>query len=73
MQSIVGGIEHELRPNFLARATAGYGRAAHQLWQPFIGLTRDNFVEYRTVGDVGDVTSQTPVIENWCARQGSNL
>ena len=61
VQSMVGGIEHELRPNFLVGVTTGYGRAARHLWQPFIGLTRDNFVEYRTVGDVAGMTSQTPV------------
>ena len=29
IQSIVGGLEHELRPNFLVGISAGYGRATH--------------------------------------------
>jgi hypothetical protein len=60
-QSVVVGIEHELRPNFSIGASAGYGRSTNQLWQPFIGLTRDDFVEYRSVGEAGGMISQTPV------------
>ena len=61
IQSFVSGLEHELRPNFLVAISAGYGRATRVLWQPFIGLTRENFVEYQTVGEAGGVTSPTPV------------
>ena len=61
VQSIVSGVEHELRANFLVGVTAGYGRATNRLWRPFIGLTSTDFVEYRTVGDAGGVTSTTPV------------
>ena len=31
------------------------------MWYPFIGLTRENFVEYQTIGEAGGVTSATPV------------
>jgi hypothetical protein len=61
IHSLVGGLEHELRPNFSVGMSAGYGRASNQVWQPFIGLTSSDFVEYRTVGQAGDVSSQTPV------------
>ena len=61
IHSLVGGLEHELRPNFSVGVSAGYGRASNQVWQPFIGLTSSDFVEYRTVGQAGDVLSQTPV------------
>ena len=61
VQSLVGALEHELRPNFAVSLSAGYGRAVDQLWQPFIGLTREQFVEFRTVGRAGGLVSDTPV------------
>lgn len=59
--SLIFGLEHELQPNLSIGVSAGYGYSASQLWQPFIGLTRNDFVEYRTVGQAGDVLSTTPV------------
>ncbi len=41
--------------------SAGYGHASNQLWQPFIGLTSSDFVEYRTAGQAAGIVSQTPV------------
>jgi hypothetical protein len=56
----VGGVEHELMPNFSVGLNIGRGRVSDTIWPPFIGLTRDDFVEFRTAG-TGAVSSSTPV------------
>jgi len=56
----VGGIEREILPGFSLALNAGQSIVTNPTWSPFIGLTRDDFVEYRTAG-TATVASDTPV------------
>jgi Carboxypeptidase regulatory-like domain len=55
-----GGVEREMFPNFSLAVSAGYTDLTNATWSRFIGLTRDDFVEYRTAG-TATVRSDTPV------------
>ncbi len=59
-QGFSGGVEREVMPEFSLGVNVGFRRASNATWAPFIGLTRDSFVEYRTAGS-GTVVSSTPV------------
>ncbi len=56
----VGGIEREILPGFSLALNAGHSIVTNPTWSRFIGLTRDDFVEYRTAG-TATVASDTPV------------
>ena len=56
----VGGIEREVLPGFSLALNAGHSVVSNVTWAPFIGLTRDDFFEYRTAG-TATVASDTPV------------
>jgi hypothetical protein len=57
-----GGVEHEVRPGFSLAMNAGQSVLYNPTWSRYIGLTRDDFVEYRTAG-TSTVPSDTPVYE----------
>jgi hypothetical protein len=61
LQTIIAGVEREVMPNFSLGVNFGHGSVSNTTWPSFIGLTREDFVEYRTAGEVGGVTSTTPV------------
>ena len=48
-------------PNFSVGINLGHGYMSNATWPSFIGLGREDFVEYRTAGSAGSVTSTTPV------------
>ena len=56
----VTGLEREVMPNFSLGVNAGYSEAANTTWAPFIGLTREDFVEY-TPTLAGGLSLTTPV------------
>jgi hypothetical protein len=56
----VGGLEREVTPGFSLAMNVGQSLLSNTIWQPFIGLTGDDFVEYRTAG-TATVVSDTPV------------
>ena len=43
----VGGLEREVMPNFSLGVNVGRSETVDTIWSPFIGLTREDFVEYR--------------------------
>ena len=43
----VGGLERELMPNFSLGVNVGRSEGVNTIWSSFIGLTREDFVEYR--------------------------
>jgi hypothetical protein len=55
-----GGVEREILPGFSLAVNGGYSDVTNPTWSRFIGLTRDDFVEYRTAG-TATVPSDTPV------------
>jgi hypothetical protein len=55
-----GGVEHEVVPGFTLAVNVGRSTAANTTWSRFIGLTRDDFDEWRTAG-TATVPSDTPV------------
>jgi hypothetical protein len=61
VQAVMACVEREVMPNFSLGVNVGHGYASHTTWTSFIGLTREDFVEYRTAGTAGDVTSTTAV------------
>lgn len=56
----IGGVEQEVMPGFSLAVSAGVSHLSNVIWNSFIGLTRDDFVEYRTAG-TATVSSDTPV------------
>jgi Carboxypeptidase regulatory-like domain len=56
----VGGVEHEVIPGFSLAVKVGQTYLFDPTWSRYIGLTRDDFVEYRTAG-TATVPSDTPV------------
>jgi hypothetical protein len=63
LQTVMAGVEREVMPNCSLGVNVGHGYASNTTWPSFIGLTREDFVEYRTAGTAGGVTSTTPVYE----------
>jgi Carboxypeptidase regulatory-like domain/TonB dependent receptor/TonB-dependent Receptor Plug Domain len=61
LQTVIAGVEREVMPNFSLGVNFGHGYVSNTTWPSFIGLTREDFVEYRTAGAAGGVTSTTPV------------
>ena len=61
VQTVMAGVEREVMPNFSVAINLGHGYMSSATWPPFIGLGREDFVEYRTAGSAGGVTSTTPV------------
>ena len=61
VQTVMAGVEREVMPNFSVAINLGHGYMSSATWPPFIGLGREDFVEYRTAGSAGGVTSSTPV------------
>ena len=57
-----GGVEQEIAPGFSLAVNVGHSRLTNPTWSRFIGLTRDDFVEYRTAG-TATVASETPVYQ----------
>jgi hypothetical protein len=57
---VVGGVEREVMANFSLGVNLGHSYLTNTTWIPFIGLTRDDFVQYRTAG-TNSVPSDTPV------------
>ena len=56
----VGGVEHEIIPGFSLALNVGHSDLVDSTWSRYIGLTRDDFVEYRTAG-TATAPSDTPV------------
>jgi hypothetical protein len=56
----VGGVEHELMPDFSVGVNLGRSSATNAHWAPFVGLSSDHFAEYRPVVPAG-VSLTTPV------------
>jgi hypothetical protein len=56
----VGGVEHEVMPGFSLAVNAGTSALSDVVWGTFVGLTQDDFVQYRTAG-TATVPSDTPV------------
>ena len=44
--AFVGGLEREVMPDFSLGVNVGRSETANTHWSPFIGLTREDFVEY---------------------------
>lgn len=61
VQTVIAGVEREMMPNFSVGINLGSGYVSNTTWPSFIGLGREDFVEYRTAGTAGGVTSTTPV------------
>ena len=61
VQTVMAGVEREVMPNFSVGINLGHGYMSNATWPPFIGLGPEDFVEYRTAGSAGGVTSTTPV------------
>jgi hypothetical protein len=58
--TFTGGIEHEIIPRFSLALNVGQSVLLDATWSRYIGLTREDFVEYRTAG-TATVPSDTPV------------
>lgn len=61
--SVVAGIEHQLFGDFALALNGGYGRVERTIWAPFQNLTRDDYVQAGTAGDVAGTNSTTPIYE----------
>ena len=59
----VGGVEREVVPGFSLAINVGQSYLSNTLWQPFIGLTRDDFVECRTTACTPTVPTDTVVYQ----------
>jgi hypothetical protein len=57
---LVGGVEREVMPGFSLAVNVGASDAFNTTWSRYIGLTSDDFVEYRTAGTPTS-PSDTPV------------
>jgi hypothetical protein len=62
--SIIGGVEHQLLPDFAVGVSAGWGYITNTAWAPYIGVTSADFVQYTTAGTASGsfaIDSSTPV------------
>jgi hypothetical protein len=59
-RALVGGVEHEVMPDFSVGVSLGRGDTTNVRWTPYIGLTGDDFEQY-VPGVPANVSLTTPV------------
>lgn len=66
--SVTGGIDREIMPNFSIGIGGGWSRTNRSIWAPYVGITRADYEQIGTVGELAEVpdgvaplTSTAPV------------